>query len=220
MELIHSDQADIGMLAFAQRLIGQNLGGAADDRRVGVDMAVAGDHAYVLTSEHFDQIEEFLADQRLDRSRIVRTATGAQGREMHAQRHQGFARPCRRVQNNMVPGENIHNGFFLMGPWLDAFDIDGPVEEPLVDIVRRQVASPFSARPIRGKPPQGTIGCLITHLIAHLITASSYDHASLPVFKERHSYASWSSPPLRNSLIAFWKSSRFSKFWYTLANRI
>ena len=27
------------------RSVGENLGGAADDRRVGVDMAVAGDHA-------------------------------------------------------------------------------------------------------------------------------------------------------------------------------
>ena len=76
------------MGAFAQGLVGEDFGGAADDRRVGVDTAVAGDHADVVSSEHFDQIEELFGDQRLDRRGVVGAAAGAQGGEMHAKRHQ------------------------------------------------------------------------------------------------------------------------------------
>ena len=76
------------MGAFAQSLIGEDFGGAADDRRVRVDVAVAGDHADVLTTEHLHQIKELLRHQRLDRSRVIRATARAQRREMHTQRHQ------------------------------------------------------------------------------------------------------------------------------------
>jgi hypothetical protein len=39
VELVHDDEADVGVGALAQRDVGQDLGGAADDRRVGVDLA-------------------------------------------------------------------------------------------------------------------------------------------------------------------------------------
>ena len=82
-------------------------------------------------------------------------------------------------------------------------DIDGPVEEPLVDIVRRQVASPSPlAQSGQAAPGNHRLSHHSSHCPPYNHT-SSYDHASLPVFKRRHSYASWSSPPLRNSLIAF-----------------
>ena len=168
MELVHGDQTDVGMDAFAQRLIGQDLGRAADDRRIGVDMAVARDHADVLAAEHLDQVEELLADQRLDRRGVVGAAAGAQGREMHAQRHQRLARSRRGVQNDVVAGENVHDGLLLMRPWLDALHIDGPIEEPFIDIVRRQIADAFAAVPVRGETPQGSIHRLIAHRLPTL----------------------------------------------------
>ena len=47
VELVHDDLADVGVGAVPQRDRGQDLGGAADDRRLGVDRGVAGHHADV-----------------------------------------------------------------------------------------------------------------------------------------------------------------------------
>ena len=62
---------DKGIRPFAQRLISQNLLGTADDGRFGVDMHITRDHANVVAAEEFNQVEELLADQRLDGCRIV-----------------------------------------------------------------------------------------------------------------------------------------------------
>ena len=67
VELVHHHLADVGRRALAQRDVGQHLGGAADDRRPGVDRGVAGQHADVLGAEDVAQGEELLRDQRLDR---------------------------------------------------------------------------------------------------------------------------------------------------------
>ena len=88
MEFIHRYTADIGMTALTQCLVRENLRSAADDRRIGVDVRVSGDHADVLTTEHLHQIKELLRHQRLDRSRVIRATARAQRREMHTQRHQ------------------------------------------------------------------------------------------------------------------------------------
>ena len=77
MEFVYRHKAHVGMGAFAQSLIGEDFGGAADDRRVRVDVAVAGDHADVVAAEHFDQVEEFLRHQRLDRSGVIGAAASA-----------------------------------------------------------------------------------------------------------------------------------------------
>ena len=77
MEFVHRHKAHVGMGAFAQSLIGEDFGSAADDRRVRVDVAVAGDHADVVAAEHFDQVEEFLRHQRLDRSGVIGAAASA-----------------------------------------------------------------------------------------------------------------------------------------------
>ena len=50
MEFVHRHEAHIGMGAFAQSLIGEDFGGAADDRRVRVDVAVTGDHADIVAA--------------------------------------------------------------------------------------------------------------------------------------------------------------------------
>ena len=72
VELVHHDRADVGPRAFAQRDVGEDLRGAADDRRPLVDGGVAGEHADLLRAERLDQLEELLADQRLDRGGVER----------------------------------------------------------------------------------------------------------------------------------------------------
>ena len=71
VELVDGDAADIGILPLAQRPVCQDLLRAADHRGVGVDAGVAGDHAHVVAAEHLHQVEELLADQRLDGCGVV-----------------------------------------------------------------------------------------------------------------------------------------------------
>ena len=51
VELVHHHLADVRVGALAQRDVGEHLGGAADDRRLGVDRGVAGQHADVVGAE-------------------------------------------------------------------------------------------------------------------------------------------------------------------------
>ena len=62
VELVHGDATHIGIFALAQRVVGKDLGRAADDGRLGVDMRVAGDHADVIAAEHLHQVKELLTD--------------------------------------------------------------------------------------------------------------------------------------------------------------
>ena len=42
VEFVHDDLLDVGLSPFAQGDVGQDFGGAAEDRRVAVDRGVAG----------------------------------------------------------------------------------------------------------------------------------------------------------------------------------
>ena len=161
VELVHRHAADIGVAALAQRLIGEDLRGAADDRRIRVDMRVAGDHADVLAAENFNQVEELLRHQSLDRSRVIGTAARAQRGEMHAERHQRLARTGRSVQNDMVAGQQIHDGLLLMRPRFHAFDVLHPGEETLIDLIRVDVA--LALVPIRRQRAQRAIIRIVCH---------------------------------------------------------
>jgi hypothetical protein len=71
VELVHDHCAQFGRRAFAQGGVGQDLGGAADDRGVLVHPGVAGDHADVLRPEDLAESEELLGHQGLDGGRVV-----------------------------------------------------------------------------------------------------------------------------------------------------
>ena len=62
VELVHGDATHIGIFALAQRVVRKDLGRAADDGCLGVDMRVAGDHADVIAAEHLHQVKELLTD--------------------------------------------------------------------------------------------------------------------------------------------------------------
>src|SRR5690606_41434775 len=70
VELVHHHLADVGLGAVAQRHVGQDLGGAADDGGARVDAGVAGHHADVLGAEHGAQVEELLRHQDRKSTRL------------------------------------------------------------------------------------------------------------------------------------------------------
>ncbi len=90
MELVHHDLADVGVPAVAQRDGGEYLGGAADDRRIGVDRGVPGEHPDVLGAEELAQVEELLRHQRLDGRGIEGDLVVGEGGEVRAGRHQAL----------------------------------------------------------------------------------------------------------------------------------
>ena len=53
VELVHGDVGSVGGIALSQRHVGEDFGGAAEDRRGPVDRGVAGQHADVLGAEIF-----------------------------------------------------------------------------------------------------------------------------------------------------------------------
>ena len=60
MELVHDDVVNRGVRAVAEGDVGEDFGGAADDRGVVVDGGVAGDHADVFRAEDVAEGKEFL----------------------------------------------------------------------------------------------------------------------------------------------------------------
>ena len=120
VELVHRDAADVGVFAQAQGVVGQDLGRAADDGGIGVDRAVAGDHAHVLAAEDAHQLEELLAHQGLDRGGVVGAAVGVDAHEAQAHGHERLAAPGGSAQNHVVAGGQVHKGVLLVGPQLYA----------------------------------------------------------------------------------------------------
>src|SRR6266700_43856 len=82
VELVHDHQVGVRLGAVPQRDVGEHLGGAADDRRLRVDAAVAGHHPDVDRAEDVAEREELLRDQRLDRRGVEAAVSGRQRDEM------------------------------------------------------------------------------------------------------------------------------------------
>ena len=66
MELVHHDLCDAAHFAVAQGKVCENLGGAADNRRVGVNGAVTRHHADTVCSEGIDEFEKLFTHERFD----------------------------------------------------------------------------------------------------------------------------------------------------------
>ena len=158
VEFVHGHAAHVGGLALAQRLVGQDLGRAADDGRLGVDVRVARDHAHVLAAEHLHEVEELLTDQRLDGRRVVRALPRGQRHELHPQRHERLARARGRAEDHVVAHHEVHERLLLVGPQLDAAR-GRPVEEAVERRVGRKprlgLRLTLGRLPPRGRePPQ------------------------------------------------------------------
>ena len=152
VELVHGDAANIGIFALAQRVVGKDLCRAADDGCLGVDMRVAGDHAYVIAAEHLHKVEKFLADQSLDGSRVVAALALRHAHKEHAQRDERFTRSGRSAQNDVIAGCQVHEGLFLVIPQLNAA-IARPFKEAFEGLVGREPW--FGLAAVLGLPPGG-----------------------------------------------------------------
>ena len=120
VELVHHDQPDVGGGALAQCDVGEHLGGAADDRGVGVDRGVAGQHADVVGAEDLAQVEELLAHQRLDRRGVERHPVVGQRRLVRGDRHQRLARARRGREHDVVAGQDLEHRLVLVRVELEA----------------------------------------------------------------------------------------------------
>ena len=152
MELVHRHAAHVGVLALSQRLVGEDLGGAADDGGGRVDMRVAGDHAHVVAAEHLDQVEELLGDEGLDGRGVVGPLALGDGHVQHAERDERLARAGRRAQDHVVARGEVHEGLLLVRPQLDAL-VGSPLEEALEGLVGREPRLGRAA--VLGLPPAG-----------------------------------------------------------------
>ena len=106
---------EVGAGTLAQRDVGQDLGRAADDRRVRVHRGVPGDHADQVGAEVIHPGEELLADQRLDRGGVVDPAAGGQCRHVCGGGDQRFARTGRGGDDRVRAGEGGQQRVRLMG---------------------------------------------------------------------------------------------------------
>lgn len=115
-------------------------------------MRVAGDNADVIAAEHLHQVEELLADQSLDRSRVIAALALCHAHKEHAQRDERFARSGRCAQNDVVAGGQVHEGLFLVIPQFNTA-IARPFKETLEGLVGREPWLGLTA--ILGLPPGG-----------------------------------------------------------------
>ena len=133
VELVHDDEPDVGELAVAQRVVGEHLGGRADDRGAGVDRRVAGEHADPLGPEDLDEREELLADQGLDRRGVPAAPALGEGQGVGGDRDERLARPGRGGQHDVGPAGEGEHRLLLRGVQGEA-PLPGPVDE---DVERR-----------------------------------------------------------------------------------
>ena len=138
VELVHDDVVHRGGSAIAEGDVGEDLGGAADDRGVVVDGGVAGDHADVFRAEHMAEREKFLIGERLDRNGVVGAAALAEGFELEGECDQRFPGAGGGVEDDVVAGEEFEDGFFLVIVGLGTGGGE-VVEESVEDVVRAGV---------------------------------------------------------------------------------
>ena len=120
VELVHHHAGHLRRGPLAQGLVREDLRRAADDRRFGVDGAVARDHAHVLAAEHVHHVEELLGHERLDGGRVVGSAPRGDGHEAQSQGHHGLARASGRAQDDRIAHGQVHERVLLVRPQLHA----------------------------------------------------------------------------------------------------
>jgi hypothetical protein len=135
VELVHDDEADVGVGALAQRQVGEDLRGAGDDRRVAVDGRVARHHPDVVGAELRAQREELLADQRLDRRGVEADAVVGQRGEVGAGGDERLARAGRGGQHDVRPADQLEQRLVLRRVEREAL-LARPLDERLVHRVR------------------------------------------------------------------------------------
>jgi hypothetical protein len=104
-----------GARAVAEGVIGEDLGGAAEDGRVAIDSGIAGGHADVFRAEVAAEGEEFFIHQRLDGAGVNGAVALSEGAEVHGCGDEGFARAGGGAEDDVFVLEQFEDGFFLGG---------------------------------------------------------------------------------------------------------
>ena len=102
VKLVDDDAVDRGLLASPEREVRQDLRGAAHDVRVAVDGRVPGDEADAVGAEVAAEGKELLADEGLDRRRVIAPLALARRIEVQRQRNERFSAPRRRREDDVV----------------------------------------------------------------------------------------------------------------------
>ena len=115
VELVHDDHVRVQRGPLAQRLIREDLGGTADDGRVGVERHVAGHHADVVRAEQGHEVKELLRHQGFERRRVVGAATVRHRREVRGERDHRLTRPRGGRRDHVVARQDLHQSLLLVG---------------------------------------------------------------------------------------------------------
>ena len=135
VELVHHDLADVGSGPLTECLVGENLCGAADHGCVRIHGGVTGEHADLVGAERVAEVEELLADQRLDRRRVVRAHALAQRGHVRSERHQRLAAAGGCGEHHVRAGGELEQRLLLRRVRRQALPA-GPADEGLVEPVR------------------------------------------------------------------------------------
>jgi hypothetical protein len=156
VELIHHHVIDVGVRPLSHGLVGEDLGRAADDRRLGVDRRVPGHHPHELGPEIAGEREELLVDEGLDRRRVIALLPLGDGDEMEERRHQRFPRAGGRRQDHVLARDELEQGLLLRGVQGEAL-VGDVVEEAIEQVVgeelsvgRREAIGEGGARHVSG----------------------------------------------------------------------
>ena len=134
VELVHHHVVGAGLVSLAQSTVHQHLGGAADDRRFGVDGGVAGLHAHQVGAQIVTEAEELLARQRLDRAGVEASLALAERLEVHGHGHQRLARAGGGVEDHVAAGHDLEDRLLLRRVEVEA-DVGHPAEEEVENLV-------------------------------------------------------------------------------------
>ncbi len=113
VKLVHDHVLHRGARALAQRHIGQDLRGAAKDRRLAVHRRVAGAQPYILRPEFAAQRQPLFIHQGLDRAGIDRAPPVRQAVQMQRRGHQRFSGAGGRIQDDVLIVKEFENRLLL-----------------------------------------------------------------------------------------------------------
>ena len=113
VELVHHHVVHRRVRPVAQRDVGEHLGGAAQDGRVAVDGRVSRGEADVLGPQLAAEGHPLLVDQRLDRARVDGASARRERGEVQGGGDQRLAGARGRVQDDVLPLEELEDGLLL-----------------------------------------------------------------------------------------------------------
>src|SRR5690606_4240870 len=102
VKLVHDDHGQAGLVAAGEGLVGEDLGGAAEDGGGRVYGGVAGHHADALGAEVAAEGEEFFVHQRLDRAGVDGAFAAGEGEEVGGGGDEGFAGAGGCIQDDIT----------------------------------------------------------------------------------------------------------------------